>query len=306
MFDRCSIDVRWPTPLEFPRVNFLPPRPPPGQFNPKGVLCLCFEAASPLWEALRTAANEEDVVVDIRTADGVHRTSLFCTFVVTNKEFKQNLTDHCNTWSKFMKSALRTYPRTWNEVLRCFPLRPVAKGKGSRVLRRGTGKGKGQPLATRAEALGQGMHIDGSLVKEFLRYFAYYHKQYRLAAPNFHKSIDRWHKSEEISENDEVYNTISGDDWFIRLQDMQQSAFGDANEVDWERWKGYKNSMLLPRIEKLKGKPNQELLFVREPTCVNFPAFVHLLGKKYTGAEILKAWKMMPIIKRSKPNGGRR
>ena len=286
----------------FQEFIFYHPGPRPGSLIPKGVLCLCFEPASPLWEALRTAANEEDVVVDICTADGVHRTSLFCTFVASNEEFQDNLKDHYCTWSKWMKSALLTYPDSWNEVLRDFPFSRVVAGKETHCVDlQAQGKRKGLPLATSREALGVGMPIDDSLVREFLRYFAYYNWEYRLCAPNFHKSIDRWHKSEDISETGGVYNKFKGDDWCMCIRG-EESAFGDAKEVDWGRWKGSKNSMLLPRF----GKPKQELLFVREPTCVNFPAFVHLLGKEYSGAEILKAWELMPVIKRKRPNGGRR
>ena len=221
---------------------------------------------------------------------------MFRTLVAGNPEFHSDLTDHYITWFKMMRNSMTKYPGMWTEVLREFPIAPIANGKPQQ-----TYKGRnGQPLATSKEALAAGYRMDEAMVKEFLRYFAYYNWQYRLCSPNFYHSLDRWRRSEANGNENEIVDKFLGGEWFIDLEDIQQSAFGDPGEIDWELWKKHNNSMLLPRWEKLKYRPDHTLLFVREPTCVNFPGFVHLLGKEYSGAEIIRAWRMLPVIKRTK------
>ena len=80
---------------------------------------------------------------------------------------------------------------------------------------------------------------------------------------------------------------------------------GDSKVVDWERWKSYKNSMILPRFERKRGRPGYELVFIREPIVINFPGFVYLLGKAYSGTEIIKAWHLMPLVRRAGKRNGK-
>ena len=81
---------------------------------------------------------------------------------------------------------------------------------------------------------------------------------------------------------------------------------GDSKDVDWDQWKSYKDSMLLPRLERRRGRPGYERIYIREPTTINFPGFVWLLGQEYTGKEILEAWDLMPVVRGNITNGSRR
>ena len=219
--------------------------------------------------------------------------SLFHVMDARNKKFRKMLKEHNLCWTRHMKAAVNTDPDTWRKALSDFPLAPACKHRG-------------QPMATRAEALDMGLK-EGQSGKQFSRYFALFNCQYRLASPNSHPSIDRWHKAEDIDEDEDEWSPLldnfTQDEWFVRRSDMKRSAMGDSKDVDWERWKEYKVSMILPRLEKKRGRLGYELLFIREPTVVNFPGFVWLLGKEYTGAEIIKAWRLMPLVRRAKPNG---
>ena len=44
--------------------------------------------------------------------------------------------------------------------------------------------------------------------------------------------------------------------------------------------------------------------YVREPVGLNFPGFVYILGKEYSGREVLQAWKLTPLLKWGKENRG--
>ena len=255
-------------------------------------------------------------------ATGAEKWHLFIFIDARDKKVHLRVKEYVVNWNRLFRSCLDGYPESWAKLLSNFPFASMADGRvGLPLYRgykeiRGTGEigEKGLPRAahaegnqqmeTSADALAFGaLDIDsGLLTKEFKRYVAFNDFEMRVASPNCHASIDKWYRGEEIGEDENMRARFDVDEFFVRPWDIRRSAMGDASSADWVRWDRYKNSMLIPSNERNEGKPGREKMFWREVLCICFPAFAWLMGKNYTGEEILQAWELLPIVRRRRPN----
>ena len=221
-----------------------------------------------------------------------------------DRDLHSTMKEHYKSWSWHIRNDMWFYPDSWKGVLQDFRFALKAKDKASIPFLARQGKNKGQPMATSAEVLEASVpwaEVKHFLAKEFIRYFAFYNCEYRLASPNSHPITDFWHKGEDINVDNAMLDNYKYDEWFVGKYDISGERMGDSKEVDWQRWDS--NSMLLPRHERKRGRPRY---FIRQPTTITLPGFVWLLGQQYTGKEILAAWNLMPVVRGNITNGSRR
>ena len=226
-----------------------------------------------------------------------------------------DLQDYTLTWARAFKSSLDYHPETWKTLLSDFEFAPVALGKESiphyRPGQSGKGGkgGKGQPLAVGfreskdALAYNKDLIREGEMSTEYKRYCAFYNQELRVASPICPESIDKWFRGDHIGENKFTYTKFDMPDYYVPPTHIKRSAMGDSGDVDWNSW-NY-NSMCLPA--KNKGPhEKRENYFWREVLCISFPAFAWLMGQAYTGREVIEAWKLLPMVKGTRPNGSNR
>ena len=250
----------------------------------------------------------EDPQVDINTAKGVEKASLFIKIDARDEHVHSSVKEYFLTWRGVFNSSLEVYPETWSRLLSDFPFAPKALGKESLPVFMWQNQPSIVQYSSSGLALANHRCIisDGSLSTEFKRYNAYYNFEIRVASPIAHASIDRWYRGEDIGEDKYMRARFHFDEWFVKTSDIRRSAMGDAICADWDRWSRYKNSMVVPSIEPPNGRQGREKLYWREVLCICFPAFAWLMGENCTGGEVLEAWNLLPIVRRVKANGSKR
>ena len=225
---------------------------------------------------------------------------------VTKELWKDRFRTNYQSWIDHMNVSLKESPESWEHLLSDFT--PMLPTDTSQPLATGTG---GQPLAAKG--------------KEFTKYFAFYDWQVRLCVPVCPKwaSVDDYwslqtDKLSWIYEFEEgALDDFLGDEWWISKLDWHWTGMWDSIVVDWDEWARTPSSMLHPkkheRVTRSRSpavggrrcsERQERHYFVRRPWVVNFPAFVGLLGKEFTGTEIIEAWEKMPLVKPGRANRG--